>query len=108
MCNPDKRVPCTPINTSAAIKGSQPRLRALTFYESLPPHHKTFRVRDDASTPHLKPGEFAVIDTRDTELQKARFISFSTKAGGATSFRSIPVGSGRSAAVSSSFGGLAI
>jgi hypothetical protein len=69
MSNPDKRVPCTPINTSA-IKGSQPSLRALTFFGSLPPHHKTFRVRDDASAPHLKPGEFAVIDARDTELQK--------------------------------------
>jgi len=69
MSNPQKRVPCTPTQTSA-IKGSQPSLRALTFFGSLPPHHKTFRVRDDASAPHLKPGEFAVIDTRDAELQK--------------------------------------
>jgi hypothetical protein len=60
----------TPPTNTSAIRGSQPSLRALTFFESLPPHHKTFHVRDGASAPHLKPGEFAVIDTRDTELQK--------------------------------------
>jgi len=45
-------------------------IRALTCFDSLPPHHATFRIKDDASAPHLKPGEFAVVDMSDTELQK--------------------------------------
>jgi hypothetical protein len=49
--------------------GTSP-IRALTYFESLPPHHKTFHVGDDDSAPHLKPGEFAVIDTSDTEPQR--------------------------------------
>jgi hypothetical protein len=65
-----KRVHSTPPTSTSAIKGSQPQLRALTCFDSLPPHHKTFHVRDGSSAPHLKPGEFAVIDTADTELQK--------------------------------------
>jgi hypothetical protein len=35
----------------------------------LPAQHKTFRVRDDGSDPHLHEGEYAVIDTTDRELQ---------------------------------------
>jgi hypothetical protein len=35
----------------------------------LPPDHKTFRVGDDGSDPHLHEGEYAVIDTTDRELQ---------------------------------------
>jgi hypothetical protein len=49
---------------------AQSPLRALTFFQTLPPGHKTFLVDDGSSAPHLKPGEFAVIDTADTELQK--------------------------------------
>jgi hypothetical protein len=49
---------------------AQSPLRALTLFETLPPGHKTFHVQDDSSAPHLKPGEFAVIDTTDTELQR--------------------------------------
>jgi hypothetical protein len=44
-------------------------LRALTSFDALPPAHRTFRVDDDASAPHLTIGEYAVIDTTDTELQ---------------------------------------
>jgi hypothetical protein len=44
-------------------------LRALTFFGALPPGHITFLVADDGSAPHLKIGEFAVIDTTDRELQ---------------------------------------
>jgi hypothetical protein len=47
----------------------QPELRALTLYDRLPPSHATFRVPDDASEPHLKEGEYAVIDQSDRELQ---------------------------------------
>ena len=46
----------------------QSPLRALTLFETLPPAHKL--VRDDGSFPHLKIGEYAVIDTTDVELQK--------------------------------------
>lgn len=49
---------------------AQSPLRALTLFQTLPPGHKTFLVDDGSSAPHLKPGEFAVIDTADTELQK--------------------------------------
>jgi hypothetical protein len=49
---------------------AQSPLRALTLFETLPPGHKTFLVDDGSSAPHLKPGELAVIDTTDTELQK--------------------------------------
>jgi hypothetical protein len=44
-------------------------IRALTYFETLPPHHKTFYVGDDNSAPHLKPGEFAVIDETDRNVQ---------------------------------------
>jgi hypothetical protein len=47
----------------------QPEFRALTLYESLPPGYATFLVTDDGSEPHLKPGEYAVIDQSDRELQ---------------------------------------
>jgi len=47
----------------------QPELRALTLYDSLPPGHATFLVTGDSSEPHLKPGEYAVIDQFDRELQ---------------------------------------
>ena len=47
----------------------QPELRALTLYDSLPPGHATFLVTDDASEPHLKSGEYAVIDQFDREIQ---------------------------------------
>lgn len=43
--------------------------RALTLFESLNPEHKTFRVRDAASAPHLKEGEYAVVDVGDRDLQ---------------------------------------
>jgi hypothetical protein len=47
----------------------QSPIRALTIFESLPPGHSTLRITDDASAPHLKAGEYAVIDTADRELQ---------------------------------------
>jgi hypothetical protein len=48
---------------------AQSPLRALTLFETLPPGHKTFRVPDDGSSPHLEEQEFAVIDTTDREPQ---------------------------------------
>jgi hypothetical protein len=47
----------------------QSPIRALTIFESLPCGHNTLLISDDASAPHLKAGEFAVIDTLDRELQ---------------------------------------
>ena len=51
-----------------AEKPAEP-IRALTLFESLPPQHVTFRVDDDGSDPHLRSGEYAVVDTTDRELQ---------------------------------------
>jgi hypothetical protein len=46
-----------------------PDFRALTTFECLEPHHRTFLVREDGSAPHLFVGEYAVIDIVDREPQ---------------------------------------
>lgn len=43
----------------------QPELRALMIFSTLPPGHMTFPVEDDAFHPHLRRGEFAVVDLAD-------------------------------------------
>ncbi|ABS68653.1 hypothetical protein Xaut_3424 [Xanthobacter versatilis] len=43
----------------------QPELRALMMFPTLPPGHMTFPVPDDAFYPHLRRGEFAVVDLAD-------------------------------------------
>ncbi|MBP2150306.1 hypothetical protein V5F63_09950 [Xanthobacter autotrophicus DSM 597] len=43
----------------------QPELRALMILPTLPPGHMTFPVEDDAFYPHLRRGEFAVVDLAD-------------------------------------------
>jgi len=43
----------------------QPELRALMMFPTLPPGHMTFPVEDDAFHPHLRRGEFAVVDLAD-------------------------------------------
>jgi hypothetical protein len=45
----------------------QPNFRALTMFESLPPGHVTFWVRDNTCAPHLRENEYAVVDTTDRE-----------------------------------------
>lgn len=45
----------------------QPELRALTVFGELPAGHMTVRVEDDSFHPHLRRGEFAVIDLEDRE-----------------------------------------
>jgi hypothetical protein len=59
------------LNSSAPQRHTtQPRpIRALTIFDSLPRNYRTLRIADDASAPHLKAGEYAVIDTTDRELQ---------------------------------------
>lgn len=79
-----KRVPSTPrrtVTTPRAALPSLPPLRALTVFETLPPSHKTFRIRDDGSSPHLKEGEFAVIDTSDREPQHGELFVMQGRGG---------------------------
>ncbi|KAA2234175.1 hypothetical protein [Salinarimonas soli] len=47
------------------IAASMPDLRALPLMDSLPPGHALHLITCGASWPHLRPGEFAVIDTCD-------------------------------------------
>jgi len=42
--------------------------RALTIFEDVPPGHKAVLVRITGFEPHLKLGEFAVVDTSDKEV----------------------------------------
>jgi hypothetical protein len=44
-------------------------LRALTMYDHIPTGCVLQPVTNDDSAPHLRPGEFAVIDTTDTAPQ---------------------------------------
>lgn len=53
----------------SAHRRGQPNLRALTSFDALVADHKTFLVEDDASAPHLRKGEYAVIDTTDCDPQ---------------------------------------
>lgn len=43
----------------------QPELRALMMFPTIPPGHMTFLVEDDAFHPHLRRGEFVVVDIAD-------------------------------------------
>ncbi|MFG1212014.1 hypothetical protein V5F72_24120 [Xanthobacter flavus] len=43
----------------------QPELRALMMFPTLPPGHMTFQVQDNDFFPHLRRGEFAVVDLSD-------------------------------------------
>jgi len=67
--------------TARAVVGQQTELRALTLFESLPPGHSTFLVTGDRHCPHLRPGEYAVIDTLDRELQNGELYLIQYKSG---------------------------
>lgn len=43
----------------------QPEMRALMILPSIPPGHLTYLVQDNAFHPHLREGEFAVVDLSD-------------------------------------------
>lgn len=43
----------------------QPEMRALMILPSIPPGHLTYLVKDNAFFPHLREGEFAVVDLSD-------------------------------------------
>ena len=47
----------------------QRELRALIAFEQLPPNCGSFLVKDDGSAPHLREGEYAVVDLLDREVQ---------------------------------------
>jgi hypothetical protein len=53
----------------ALTAGSHQPLRALVEFDSLPAGHGTFLIRESGSEPHLKIGEYAVVDQLDHELQ---------------------------------------
>lgn len=55
--------------------------RALTIFEALDPEHKTFLVNDNASAPHLRAGEYAVVDTADRELQNGELYVIQWESG---------------------------
>lgn len=58
----------------------QPELRALMMFPTIPPGHMTFLVPDDRFHPHLRRGEFAVVDLADHQpAQRELFlISYSS------------------------------
>ncbi|MCL8385862.1 hypothetical protein [Xanthobacter aminoxidans] len=45
----------------------QPELRVLPVFDEVPTGHMTMRVEDESFHPHLRRGEFAVIDLEDRE-----------------------------------------
>ena len=63
----------TPITT-------QP-LRALTEFTTLPPGHMTFRIEEDGCEPHLKEGEYAVIDMTDRSVQNGELFLIQYQSG---------------------------
>ena len=65
-----KSVRARPANASKDVAPtSRQPLRALGEFDSLSPAHGTFLIRERGSEPHLKIGEYAVIDQLDRELQ---------------------------------------
>lgn len=50
-------------------QGRSSELRALTVFDLLPAKHVTFLVSQDGAEPHLRKGEYAVVDTTDREPQ---------------------------------------
>lgn len=47
----------------------QRELRALMLFDRPRPGHASFSVQDDGSVPHLREGEYAIVDLRDREPQ---------------------------------------
>jgi hypothetical protein len=52
-----------------ATKKPTSELRALTQLKKLPPNGGSFAVLNDGSEPHLRKGEYAIVDLSDRELQ---------------------------------------
>jgi hypothetical protein len=65
-----KSVGARPAKASKGVAStSHQPLRALIEFASLSAGHRTFLIRESGSAPHLKIGEYAVIDQLDRELQ---------------------------------------
>jgi hypothetical protein len=62
---------------TTATQRRQSPIRALTVFDSLPP----LLIVDDASAPHLKVSEYAVIDTTDRELQNGELYVIQYESG---------------------------
>jgi len=61
-----------PLSALARVTGAERAtmpIRALVEFTTLPPGHKTFLVDDSSCRPHMREGEYAVIDLTDRALQ---------------------------------------
>lgn len=56
-------------NPSKIDRATQPEYRALTVYPQLPEGCIAQLVTDNSSVPHIRPGEFVVVDTGDREVR---------------------------------------
>jgi hypothetical protein len=54
-------------NSTVSPIPQQPDLRAFVSYTSLPPHCVAFQVTNNDCLPHLRPGDIAIVDTRQRE-----------------------------------------
>ncbi|EAQ35769.1 hypothetical protein NB311A_05113 [Nitrobacter sp. Nb-311A] len=68
-------------NRSRAIRTVAEPLRALTEFTTLPHGHMTFRIEEDGSEPHLKEGEYAVIDMTDRSVQNGELFLIQYQSG---------------------------
>ena len=59
-----------------------PEYRALMVYDHVPAGCTLQLVGDEESAPHLRPGEFAVVDTEDTEPQNGELYLIRWMSGG--------------------------
>jgi hypothetical protein len=59
----------------------QKPVRALTLIDKLAPGQMTFRIPDRASSPHLRPGEFAVVDLSDRNPQHGELFLIQSSSG---------------------------
>jgi len=64
-------------------------LRALTMFADVPPQHITFPVANQYAMPHLKPGEFAIVDTTDRTPQHGELYVIEYSRGSLGTYREI-------------------
>jgi len=64
-----------------AVRAAAEQYRALTEFTTLPPGHMTFRIEEDGCEPHLKEGEYAVIDMTDRSVQNGELFLIQYQSG---------------------------
>jgi hypothetical protein len=64
-----------------AKPAEQKPVRALTLIDKLSAGWMTFRIPDKASSPHLRPGEFAVVDLSDRSPQHGELFLIQSSSG---------------------------